>query len=198
MIAGLCESLNAIVETGATVRLIRVRIGGQLGRERTRWTKPAAIAISKENYFEMERGGYDPVYPRTPACPCRCSARPASRPCSPNLDGFPEDWKENPKACVKFVQEYQCPSFLEYAEYPYVTADETRRRCGARRLLGHARPDVLDRVQSAADVQATMDHHWITLAFTWNGLRTLGVPGGFADDFPDTSSARAWRCGRAC
>ena len=27
MIAGLCESLNAIVETGATVRLIRVRIG---------------------------------------------------------------------------------------------------------------------------------------------------------------------------
>ena len=26
-----------------------------------------------------------------------------------NLDGFLEDWKENPKACVKFVQEYQWP-----------------------------------------------------------------------------------------
>ena len=99
----------------------------------------------------MERGGYDPVYPRTPACPCRCSARPASRPCSPNLDGFPEDWKENPKACVRFVREYQCPSFLEYAEYPYVTADENKK------ALRRARPDVLDRVQSTADVQATMD-----------------------------------------
>jgi hypothetical protein len=52
-------------------------------------------------------------------------------------------------------------------------------------FLGHARPDVLDRVQSGADVQATMDSsdRWITLAFTWNGLRMLGVPGGFADDF---------------
>ncbi len=47
------------------------------------WTKPAAIAISKEGYFELERGRYGPVYPRTPACPCSCSARPASRPCSP-------------------------------------------------------------------------------------------------------------------
>jgi len=51
-----------------------------------------------------------------------------------NLDGFLEDWKENPKACVRFVREYQCPSFLEYGEYSYVTADEIRRRCGARRL----------------------------------------------------------------
>ena len=27
-----------------------------------------------------------------------------------NLDGFPADWKENPDAFVKFVQEYQCPA----------------------------------------------------------------------------------------
>ena len=32
------------------------------------WSKPAAKAIPKEGYFELERGRYGPVYPRTPAC----------------------------------------------------------------------------------------------------------------------------------
>jgi hypothetical protein len=32
------------------------------------WTKPAALAIPKEGYFEIERGRYGPVFPRTPAC----------------------------------------------------------------------------------------------------------------------------------
>src|SRR6202000_1551581 len=32
------------------------------------WSKPAAVAIPKEGYFELERGRYGPIYPRTPAC----------------------------------------------------------------------------------------------------------------------------------
>ena len=44
-----------------------------------------------------------------------------------NLEGFPEDWKTNVPAFVKFVREHQCPSFLEYGEYPYVTADEIKK-----------------------------------------------------------------------
>jgi hypothetical protein len=44
-----------------------------------------------------------------------------------NLEGFPEDWKTNAPAFVKFVREHQCPSFLEYGEYPYVTADEIKK-----------------------------------------------------------------------
>ena len=44
-----------------------------------------------------------------------------------NLEGFPEDWKSNPAAFVKFVREHQCPSFLEYGEYPYVSADEIKK-----------------------------------------------------------------------
>ena len=44
-----------------------------------------------------------------------------------NLEGFPEDWKTNPAAFVRFVREHQCPSFLEYAEYPYVSADEIKK-----------------------------------------------------------------------
>ena len=33
----------------------------------------------------------------------------------------------NPDAFIKFVREHQCPSFLEYGEYPYVTSDEIKR-----------------------------------------------------------------------
>lgn len=44
-----------------------------------------------------------------------------------NLEGFPDDWKTNAPAFVKFVREHQCPSFLEYGEYPYVSADEIKK-----------------------------------------------------------------------
>jgi hypothetical protein len=44
-----------------------------------------------------------------------------------NLEGFPEDWKSNAPAFARFVQEHQRPSFLEYGEYPYVTADEIKK-----------------------------------------------------------------------
>jgi hypothetical protein len=32
------------------------------------WTKPAAMAIPKEGYFQFQQGDYGPVFPRTPAC----------------------------------------------------------------------------------------------------------------------------------
>ena len=44
-----------------------------------------------------------------------------------NLEGFPKDWKTNPAAFVKFVREHHRPSFLEYGEYPYVSADEIKK-----------------------------------------------------------------------
>jgi hypothetical protein len=43
-----------------------------------------------------------------------------------NLEGFPADWKTNPDAFVKFVREHQAQSFIEYGEYPYVTAAEIK------------------------------------------------------------------------
>ena len=60
-----------------------------------------------------------------------------------NLEGFPEDWKTNAPAFIKFVREHQRPSFLEYGEYPYVTADEIKK---ALRLKA-AFSDVLDQMQ---------------------------------------------------
>jgi hypothetical protein len=44
-----------------------------------------------------------------------------------NLEGFPADWKTNAPAFIKFVREHQCSSFLEYGEYPYVSADEIKK-----------------------------------------------------------------------
>ncbi|MDO2970625.1 Dyp-type peroxidase [Mycobacteroides abscessus] len=47
--------------------------------------------------------------------------------------------------------------------------------------------ELIDRVQSAGDVHRTMDssQRWITLAFTWNGLRMLGVPEASLATFPE-------------
>src|SRR5215213_1855980 len=149
------------------------------------WTKPAAKAIPKEGYFELERGRYGPIFPRTPACygfsiiakvkegreetvraygttieETIASTPEALAPLRlhfqyqgifdtdfdkytedavalfsatgittvfTNLEGFPEDWKENPEAFAKFVREHHYPSFLEYGEYPYATADEIKK-----------------------------------------------------------------------
>jgi len=179
------------------------------------WSKPAAMAIPKEGYIELERGRYGPIYPRTPACygfsiiakvkegreevvraygkqiqeaiagspdvlaPLRLHylrwvlfdvgsglhfqyqgifdtdfdkytedavalfSQTGITTVFTNLEGFPEDWKENPAAFVEFVRAHQCPSFLEYGEYPYVTADEIKK---ALRLKA-AFSDMLDQMQ---------------------------------------------------
>jgi hypothetical protein len=163
------------------------------------WTKPKAIAIPKEGYFQLQNGRYGPVYPRTPAChgftliakikpgreeTIRAYGKTIEKAIADipnalealklhylrwvlfdigketyfmyqgifdtdfdkytedavalfsslglnttfeNLEGFPEDWKTNAPAFVKFVRDHQCPSFLEYGEYPYVTADEIKK-----------------------------------------------------------------------
>lgn len=59
-----------------------------------------------------------------------------------NLEGFPEDWR-NPSAFAKFAHEHQCPSFLEYGEYPYVSADEIKKALKIKKALGQ----MLDQMQ---------------------------------------------------
>jgi hypothetical protein len=44
-----------------------------------------------------------------------------------NMEGWPEDWRTNLPAVIKFFRDNQRPSFLEYGEYPYVTADEVKK-----------------------------------------------------------------------
>src|ERR1700757_4497664 len=64
---------------------------------------------------------------------------------------------------------------------------------GGRAWLG----ELQDKAGSAADVPRTMDStdRWVTLAFTWNGLRALRVPeeslATFPDEFREGMAARA-------
>ncbi|MDP9868683.1 MULTISPECIES: hypothetical protein [Streptosporangium] len=60
-----------------------------------------------------------------------------------NLVGFPEDWKSNPEAFVRYVREHQCPSFIEYGEYPYVTAAEIKKALRVKSALS----EMLDQMQ---------------------------------------------------
>ena len=60
-----------------------------------------------------------------------------------NLKDFQTDWKTNAPAFVKFVREHQVPSFLEYGEYPYVTADEIKKALKVKSALS----TMLDQMQ---------------------------------------------------
>ncbi|MCW2512432.1 MAG: putative iron-dependent peroxidase [Mycobacterium sp.] len=64
--------------------------------------------------------------------------------------------------------------------YEFLTFDTP---AGGRAWLS----ELIDRVQSATAARDTMDEsdRWITLAFTWNGLRALGVPEDSLATFPD-------------
>lgn len=179
------------------------------------WTRPAAMAIPKEGYFQLEQGRYGPTYPRTPANygftviakvkPGREDAireygktieqavRDSPTVLAPlrlhylrwvlfdvgsglhfmyqgifdtdfdkyledavalfiktgittvfvNLEGWPEDWRTNLPSVIKFFRDHQRPSFLEYAEYPYVTADEVKKALKVKGALS----TMLDQMQ---------------------------------------------------
>jgi len=179
------------------------------------WSKPTAVAIPKEGYFQHEQGNYGPIFPRTPAChgftiiaklkPGREAAMRSYADtienamkgdptflaplklhylkwvlfdvagetyfmyqgifdtefdkytddavalftlsgvdtAFENLEGFPEDWKTNPPAFIKFVRDHHRPSFMEYGEYPYVSADEIKKALKVKRSLG----EMLDQMQ---------------------------------------------------
>jgi hypothetical protein len=60
-----------------------------------------------------------------------------------NLEGFPTDWRTNAPAFVKFMYDHQCPSFMEYGEYPFFSADEIKKAL----KLKAAFSDMLDLMQ---------------------------------------------------
>src|SRR5437763_7847896 len=60
-----------------------------------------------------------------------------------NLEGFPTDWKTNAPAFVKYVRDHHVPSFLEYGEYPYLSADEVKKALRVKSALS----SMLDQMQ---------------------------------------------------
>ena len=53
------------------------------------------------------------------------------------------DWKTNPRAFAQYVAERQCPSFLEYGEYPYVSAVEIKKALALKQAFS----SMLDHMQ---------------------------------------------------
>ena len=60
-----------------------------------------------------------------------------------NLEDFPMDWKTNTPAFIKFVRDRQCPSFLEYGEYPYFSSDEIKKALKMKAALA----EMLEQIQ---------------------------------------------------
>jgi len=98
--------------------------------------------IGKETYF-MYQGIFDTDFDRYTEDAVALFTKYGINTVFENLEGFPEDWKTNPASFSKFVAEHQCPSFLEYGEYPYVTADEIKKALRVKKALG----EMLDQMQ---------------------------------------------------
>src|SRR5436190_19170331 len=94
---------------------------------------------------------------------------------------------------------------LEFDDIQHILLTRTPAITGRYEFLSFDTPaggrawlaELLDKVQSASDAQASMDEsdRWVTLAFTWNGLRALGVSeeslARFPDEFREGMAARA-------
>src|SRR5438034_6674751 len=98
--------------------------------------------INGETYF-MYQGIFDTDFDKYTEDAVYLFTKLGVRTVFENLEGFPDDWQTNAPAFIKFVREHQCPSFLEYGEYPYVGAREIKK---ALRLKA-AFENMLDQMQ---------------------------------------------------
>ncbi|MUL45641.1 peroxidase [Mycobacterium sp. CBMA293] len=86
-------------------------------------------------------------------------------------------------------------SSLEFDDIQHILLTRTPALTGRYEFLTFDTPEggrawlseMQDKVQSATAALATMDEsdRWVTVAFTWNGLRALGVPEESLTTFPD-------------
>jgi hypothetical protein len=101
------------------------------------------LPIKGETYF-MYQGIFDTDFDKYTEDAITLFSATGLRTVFENLEGFPTDWQPNAPAFIKFVRDHQCPSFLEYAEYPYVSADEIKKGAQAESLvLDDARSDAM-------------------------------------------------------
>jgi hypothetical protein len=98
--------------------------------------------INGETYF-MYQGIFDTDFDKYTEDAVRLFTSLGVRTSFENLEGFPKDWATNPAAFIKFVRDHQCPSFLEYGEYPYVSAEEIKKALKVKASLS----SMLDQMQ---------------------------------------------------
>ena len=100
------------------------------------------IPIKGETYF-MYQGIFDTDFDKYTEDAVALFGATGVNTVFENLEGFPKDWKTNAPAFVKFVREHQCPSFLEYGEYPFVSAEEIKKALRVKAALS----EMLDQMQ---------------------------------------------------
>ena len=98
--------------------------------------------INGETYF-MYQGIFDTDFDKYTEDAVALFGAAGVRTVFENLEGFPQDWQTNPEAFVRFVREHQCPSFLEYGEYPFVSADEIKKAL----MIKNSLSTMLDQLQ---------------------------------------------------
>ncbi len=98
--------------------------------------------INNEKYF-MYQGIFDTDFDKYTDDAVALFTQAGLSTAFENLEGFPEDWKTNVPAFVKFVREHHRPSFMEYGEYPFVSADEIKKALHVKQSLS----DMLDQMQ---------------------------------------------------
>jgi hypothetical protein len=98
--------------------------------------------INGETYF-MYQGIFDTDFDKYTDDAVALFGAAGLRTVFENLEGFPLDWQTNPEGFVRFVRAHQCPSFMEYGEYPFVSADEIKKALKIKNAL----TEMLDQLQ---------------------------------------------------
>lgn len=98
--------------------------------------------INGETYF-MYQGIFDTDFDKYTEDAVVLFGAAGVRTVFENLESFPMDWQTNPEAFIRFVREHQCPSFLEYGEYPFFSADEIKKALRIKSALS----EMLDQLQ---------------------------------------------------
>jgi hypothetical protein len=91
--------------------------------------------IGQDTYF-MYQGIFDTDFDKYTDDAVALFAKAGLSTAFENLEGFPDDWKTNIPAFIKFVRDHHRPSFMEYGEYPFVSADEIKKALNVKKSLG--------------------------------------------------------------
>jgi len=117
---------NAIRAYGNTIEKAIEDMPDALATLKLHYLRWVLFDIGKDTYF-MYQGIFDTDFDKYTEDAVALFKKVGVNTVFENLEGFPEDWKTNVPAFVDFVRKHQCPSFLEYGEYPYATADEVKK-----------------------------------------------------------------------
>lgn len=143
IIARLIPGREAIVrEYGRTLERTIAEAPDSLAALKLHYLRWVLFEIKGDTYF-MYQGIFDTDFDKYTEDAVALFSKYGIDTVFENLEGFPADWKTNPAAFVRFVREHQRPSFLEYAEYPYVSADEIKKALRVK----HSLAEMLDQMQ---------------------------------------------------